>query len=57
MKPEDAIKYYGSVKALAAATGITHQAVYYWVREKRIPPYWEYKLQELSKGKLKRAIK
>ena len=38
MKYREAIKAYGnSVAALAQAAGVTHQAVYKWKKEGRVP--------------------
>lgn len=53
MKPIEAIAHFKTVKALVVATGLTHQAIYYWKKVDRIPLSWQYRLKELSRGKLK----
>ena len=51
MTRDDAIKHFGTVKDLASALGISHQAVYDWGDE--IPEGRQWQIQALSKGKLK----
>lgn len=55
MTREDAITHFGTVKALASALGITHQAVYDWGEE--IPEGRQWQIQAITKGKLKVASK
>ena len=57
MKPQDVIAYYGSVKRTSDALGITHQAIYYWKKIDRVPVEWQYRLEEETKGELKRNRK
>lgn len=49
MKVEDAIKNFGSVAQLAAALGISVQAVYQWGDV--VPPLRAYQIKELIGNK------
>lgn len=51
MTRDDAIKHFRTVKALASALGITHQAVYDWGDE--IPEGRQWQIQAITKGRLK----
>lgn len=53
MKIQEVINYYGTRKAVAAALGITKQAVSQWEAEDSIPPLRQLQLQELTKRKLR----
>jgi|JI10StandDraft_1071094.scaffolds.fasta_scaffold07502_15 hypothetical protein len=57
MKPKDVIAYYGSVARLAKAVDLTTQAIYYWKKVDRVPVEWQYRLEEDTKGELKRNRK
>lgn len=52
MKVADAVRYFGSVQALADELGISPQAVYKW--ESEVPPLRAYELEELTDGELSR---
>lgn len=52
MKKTDAINYYGSAKAVAAALQIWPQAVYKW--GEYVPARAARELEQLTKGRLKR---
>lgn len=45
MKTEDAISYFGSVRKLAAALGLSVQAIYAWGDD--VPPLRVYQIREL----------
>ena len=51
MKTASAVEVFGSVRALAAALGITVQAVYAWGGQ--VPASREYQIQVITNGKLK----
>lgn len=51
MKKTDAIKHYGRAQEVAAAIGITYQAVHKW--PKIVPLGSAYRLQADSRGRLK----
>ncbi len=53
MTKQEAIKFYGSGAALARALGLTRQAVSLW--PDIVPDLYQYKLQVLTRGKLKAA--
>jgi hypothetical protein len=50
MLTKDAIRFYGSVTALAKALGISRAAIYQW--GDAVPESSSWKLQALSDGKL-----
>lgn len=58
MNIDQAIEYYGGKKGggkgkLAAALNVSPGAVSHWVEDGKIPELQQYKLQALTKGKLK----
>lgn len=53
MKPQDAIKHFGTQKALADALGFNQSAVANWVARDQIPALSQLKIEAISKGKLK----
>ena len=53
MKYEKVLDYYRSVKSICTATGLSHQAVYYWKKTGKISREWQLILQAITKGKLK----
>ena len=53
MNIEQAVEFYGGKKKLAEALGISPGAVSHWVEANEIPEGQQYKLQALTKGKLK----
>ena len=57
MKPIDVISYFGSVARTSKALGLTHQAIYYWKKINKVPVEWQYRLEEETKGELKRNRK
>lgn len=55
MDYEKAIKYFGNGNVLARKLNLTRQAVYVWKR-RGIPTNMQFRLQVMSKGKLRAAI-
>lgn len=53
MRTSDALKVYGSKKAIAEAIGISQTAVSAWDEDGLIPPLSAAKLAKRSHGKLK----
>jgi hypothetical protein len=53
MKLQDAIGYFGSRNKIAKALGVTRQAITRW--RDGIPALQQYRIEEMTKGKLKRA--
>ena len=53
MKIEQAVKFYGGKKKLATALNVSPSAVSHWVEANEIPEGQQYKLQAITKGKLK----
>lgn len=53
MKFDEVAEYFGSIKGLAEALGITTQAIYQWGGI--IPAVRQYQIQVITKGKLKAA--
>ena len=53
MKLTEATEYFGGVKGLAEAIGITTQAIYQWGGI--IPAVRQYQIQVITKGRLKAA--
>lgn len=51
MKKDDVLKYFGTLERVAATLGISVSAVSQW--GKIIPEKNAYRLQEITKGKLK----
>jgi hypothetical protein len=49
----DVIRFYGSVRDIAQATGVSYQAVYKWQETDTIPPVRQYHFETLTEGKLK----
>ena len=47
------VKHFGSVRAAAAALGISHQAIYVWGKNKSIPERAQRHVQAETRGKLK----
>jgi hypothetical protein len=45
MKTKDAIETFGSIKEIAAALGLTVQAIYAWGED--VPPLRAYQLREI----------
>ena len=54
MKFEDALKHYGSRNRIAKALGCTRQNITRWAFD-GIPLVQQYRLEELTGGKLKRT--
>lgn len=54
MQTIDAVQHYGSKAAVARILGLTRQAVSHWGDQP--PMLAQYRLEELSGGKLKRAV-
>lgn len=51
----EALAYFnGNASQMARALGLTRRAIYGWRERNRIPMLMQYRLQELSEGKLKR---
>lgn len=55
MKKKDVLEYFGNVAKTARALKISVQAVYKWGDE--IPETMQFKIQVLTKGKLKAEVK
>lgn len=53
MKINEAVKHFGNKASLARALDITAQAITYWQKSGRIPHLMQFKIQVISKGKLK----
>jgi DNA-binding transcriptional regulator Cro len=53
MDLKDAVKHFGSQNQLAKALGIARQNITRWVND-GIPPLQQYRLEEITQGKLKR---
>ncbi len=53
MTIEEVLQHFGSSYRLEVQTGILHQNVVYWKRCGCIPLTMQYRLNELTKGKLK----
>lgn len=53
MRKTDVVEHFGSQRALAAALGITEQAVSLWDDEKPIPEGRAYQIESITHGKLK----
>ena len=51
MLKQDASKHYGGGAELARVLGLTRQAISFWPEQ--VPELYQYKLQVLTKGKLK----
>lgn len=54
MKTADAIKAFGSVRALADALEVTVQAVYAWGDE--VPSPRDFQIEVLTEGRLKARV-
>lgn len=50
MEKREAIQHFGSVIKLAAALGLSRQAIYLW--PERVPDLYQYKLHHMSGGVL-----
>ena len=53
MKPQDAIKHFGTQKALADKLGLGQSAVANWVAREQIPALSQLRIEALTGGKLK----
>lgn len=51
MTRTDAIKHFGSIQAMAAALGISYEAIRQWGDE--IPELRQYQIEILTEGKLR----
>ena len=56
MSIEEAINFYGTCSKLCRALGIQRQNITYWKRKGYVPLFQQYRLQELSAGKLKAGL-
>ena len=52
---EKLIKYFGSQKALAAALGVKHGHIYYWIK-KGIPPKRAIQIEKTTDGLFNRRF-
>lgn len=53
MNTSEALEHFGSRRGLAAAAGVTIQAVGQWIRADRIPEKHQYLLEIVTEGALK----
>lgn len=53
MKLEEVIEYFGGKTKTARAVGISQPAVSQWVKVGKVPELMQYKIQVLTKNKLK----
>ena len=53
MKPEKAIKYFGTQEKTAAAVGISQPSVAKWISSGVIPALRQIQLQMITNGRLK----
>lgn len=53
MNIDQAVAFYGGKKKLSEALGVSPSAVSHWVEADEIPEGQQYKLQAITKGKLK----
>lgn len=54
MEPIKVVEHFGSVKAVCAATGLTHQAIYFWLKAGKVPRRWQLEFEEMTRKKLRR---
>ena len=57
MNPEQVVKHFGSQSKAARAVKVSRQAIWNWLQRNQVPELYQYRLEELSAGKLKRARK
>lgn len=53
MTPRDVVKHFGGIVAAADALGVTRQAIYMWLKRRRIPAQRAYQVQVVTGGALK----
>lgn len=53
MNLEEALKYYGSIKSLADAIGVSRQTIYLWKEKGSIPYSRQAQIELETRGKLK----
>jgi hypothetical protein len=53
MKPKDVEKYYGTRYKFSKITGMSHSTLANWIKWGFVPENAQYKLERLTKGKLK----
>jgi molybdenum-dependent DNA-binding transcriptional regulator ModE len=57
MNPEQVVKHFGSQSKAARAVKLSRQAIWNWLKRRQVPELYQYRLEELTAGKLKRARK
>ena len=57
MSPEEALKFFGSKKAMAEELGVTSQSVYMFFKKGRISLPCQRKIEIMSSGQLKATIR
>lgn len=57
MTPIQVVEHFGSVKSVCEVTGLTHQAIYFWIKAGKVPRRWQLEFEELSGKKLRRDPK
>lgn len=53
MTPQAVVEYFGSQAEAARSIGVSPQAVQNWIARKYVPEAMQYKIQVLTKNKLK----
>jgi len=53
MKPQAVVKHFGGIVPAATALGVSRQAIYMWLRRRRIPALRAHQIQNVTGGELK----
>lgn len=53
MKPEEVVKYYGTMYKFSKKTGMSATSIFNWKKKGYIPELSQYKLEFLTNGALK----